>query len=141
MPYFWLAVIVIAAIVEGVTSQLVSIWFVAGGIGALIANVMGAQMWLQFLVFILITSITLIATRPIVNKMINFKKTVTNADRYIGKCGTVITEINNTLGEGQVNVSGSIWTARSADNTIIKVNQRVIIKSIEGVKLIVKTTD
>ena len=38
LPYFWLAVIVVAAVVEGATAQLVSIWFVAGGVGALIAD-------------------------------------------------------------------------------------------------------
>ena len=68
----------------------------------------------------------------------NFKKEDTNAGRYIGKDGIVIAQINNTLGEGQVNVLGSVWTARSENGSIIKVGENVQIKAIEGVKVIVE---
>ncbi|WP_312693530.1 NfeD family protein [Caproiciproducens sp.] len=137
LPYFWLAVVIIAAVVEGLTAQLVSIWFVAGGVGALIANLCGAGFWVQTLVFVAVTALTLMITRPLVKKLMNFKKEETNADRYIGKKGIVIAEINNTLGVGQVNVLGSIWTARSEDDSVIKIGEHVLIKSIQGVKLIV----
>lgn len=138
LPYIWLIVIVAAAVVEGVTAQLVSIWFVAGGVGALIANLCGAGLWIQVIVFLAVTALTLIFTRPLVNRLMNFKKEDTNAGRYIGKIGVVITQINNTLGVGQVNVLGSIWTARSENSSIIEVGENVLIKSIEGVKLIVE---
>ena len=137
LPYFWLAVVIIAAVVEGLTAQLVSIWFVAGGVGALIANLCGAGLWVQTLVFVAVTALTLMITRPLVRKLMNFKKEETNADRYVGKKGIVIAEINNTLGVGQVNVLGSIWTARSEDDSVIKIGEHVLIKSIQGVKLIV----
>ena len=137
-PYIWLAVIVAAAVFEGVTAQLVSIWFVAGGVGALIANLCGAELWLQAFVFVVVTALTLIFTRPFVRKLMNFKKEETNAGRYIGKKAIVIGQINNTLGVGQVNVNGSVWTARSEDNSVIEIGKNVLIKSIEGVKLIVE---
>lgn len=138
LSYFWLAVIIIAAIVEGTTAQMVSIWFVAGGVGALIAGLCGAALWLQALIFVVVTALTLVVTRPLVKKIMNFKKEDTNAGRYIGKNGVVITQINNTLGQGQVNVLGSVWTARSEDGAIIQIGENVRVKSIEGVKLIVE---
>lgn len=138
MPYLWLGIIVVAAVIEGSTAQLVSIWFVAGGVGALIANLCGANLWLQSLIFVAVTALMLAVTRPLVKKLMDFKKEDTNAGRYIGKNGVVITQINNTLGEGQVNVLGSIWTARSEDNSIVKIGENVLVKSIEGVKLIVE---
>ncbi len=137
LPYFWLVVIVVAAVVEGATAQLVSIWFVAGGVGALIADLCGADLWLQAVVFVVVSAVTLLATRPLVKKLLNFKRVDTNAGRYIGKTGIVIIEINNMLGVGQVNVLGSIWTARSEDSSVIEVGEHVLIKSIEGVKVIV----
>ncbi len=137
LPYFWLVVIVVAAVVEGATAQLVSIWFVAGGVGALIADLCGADLWVQAIVFIVVTALTILATRPLVKKLLNFKRIDTNAGRYIGKTGVVIIEINNMLGVGQVNVLGSIWTARSEDNSVIEVGKHVLVKSIEGVKVIV----
>ncbi len=138
LPYLWLAIIVIAAVVEASTAQLVSIWFVAGGVGALIAGLCGASLWLQLVAFVAVTALTLLVTRPLVKKLLDFKREDTNAGRYIGKLGIVITEINNTLGVGQVNVLGSIWTARSTDGSIIEAGRNVLVKSIEGVKLIVE---
>lgn len=138
LPYLWLAVIVLAAIVEGVTAQMVSIWFVVGGVGALIASLFHASPGVQLLIFAALTAVTLAATRPFVKKIMNFKKTDTNADRYIGQTGSVTLEINNMLGTGQVNVLGSIWTARSKDGSVIRAGEKVLVKSIEGVKLIVE---
>lgn len=137
-PFIWLAVIILAGIIEAATAQLVSIWFVAGGAGALIASLLGALFPLQLLIFALVSAITLIVTRPFVNRLLNVKKISTNADRYIGRIGIVIQEVNNTLGTGQANVLGSIWTVRSADGSVIGVGQRVLVESIDGVKLIVR---
>ena len=141
IPYVWLAVVVIMAIAEGMTAQLVSIWFVVGGVAALIASVCSAPIWLQVVLFIGVTLLTLIVTRPVVKKVMRFQKTETNADRYIGSDGLVILEINNELGQGQVNVSGSIWTARTVDNAILPVGARVRVENIEGVKLMVRALE
>ena len=137
MPFVWLAVIILAAVLEASTAQLVSIWFVVGGVGALIASLLDAPFPLQLLIFALVTAVTLIVTRPFVKKTLDFKKTSTNADRYLGKIAVVTVEINNTLGTGQVNVLGSIWTARSYDGSVIPVGSHVLVDSIDGVKLIV----
>ena len=141
IPYVWLAVVVIMAIAEGMTAQLVSIWFVVGGVAALIASVCSAPIWLQVVLFIGVTLLTLIVTRPFVKKVMRFQKTETNADRYIGSDGLVILEINKELGQGQVNVSGSIWTARTVDNAILPVGARVRVENIEGVKLMVRALE
>lgn len=143
MPYFWLAVIVIATITEIFTAQLVSIWFAVGGVAALVASLLNIPFNIQMLIFALVAAVTLVATRPVVKKHLTVKRTSTNADRYINKVGIVTIEIDNTLGTGQINVLGSIWTARSSDGCVIKKNEHVIVESIQGVKLIVrrKTAD
>lgn len=135
---FWLAVIVIAVIVEACTVQLVSIWMVVGGIAALIAGVCGAPFWVQAAVFAGVTALALIASRPMVKKVMHFRKVDTNAGRYIGKIGIVTAQIDNMEGQGQVTVLGSVWTARSVDGSILPTGENVVIKSIEGVKLIVE---
>ena len=141
IPYIWLAVVVIMAIAEGMTAQLVSIWFVVGGVAALIASVCSAPIWLQVALFIAVTLLTLTVTRPFVKKLMRFQKTETNADRYIGSDGLVILEINNELGQGQVNVSGSIWSARTVDGTVLPVGSKVKVECIEGVKLMVRALE
>lgn len=138
MPYLWLAVIILAAVLEAITTQLVSIWFVVGGILAMIASLFGAPLPVQVLIFAASSAVALIVTRPFVKRMLNIKRVGTNADRYIGKIGIVTVEINNEAGRGQVNVLGSVWTARSADADVIAVGERVNVESIDGVKLIVR---
>lgn len=69
--------------------------------------------------------------------MTRFHKAETNADRYIGKTGVVTEEIDNTAGRGLVKVLGSIWTARSEDGAVIAAGENVLVKRIEGVKVIV----
>ena len=104
MPYVWLGVIVVMAVIEGFTTQMVSIWFVFGAIVAFIVSLFGVALPIQLIVFAAVSTVMLIVTRPLVKKIMRFKKEDTNAGRYIGKVGLVITEINNELGVGQVNV-------------------------------------
>ena len=138
MPYVWLAVIVFTTVCEIATAQLVSIWFVIGGIGGLITSLFTDDIFVQCGVFLVVTLVTLITTRPIVRKMKHFEKTETNSDRAIGKIADVTLEINNLLGQGLVNVEGAVWSARSDDESIIEVGTKVKVLRIEGVKLIVK---
>ena len=135
---FWLVVIVIAVVVEACTVQLVSVWMAIGGVGALIAGLCGAPFWVQTAVFAGVTALALLISRPMVKKVMHFQKVDTNAGRYIGKTGIVTARIDNTEGIGQVTVLGSVWTARSADGSVLPEGENVVIKAIEGVKLIVE---
>ncbi len=138
MYIFWAAAIILFAIAEAVTAQLVSIWFVASSIAALIAALFGATPIIQAVIFIAVTILALVITRPLVKKYIHPKKEYTNADKVIGQIGIVAEEINNIKATGQVKVDGKMWTARSTDNSIIPTEREIIIERIEGVKLIVK---
>lgn len=138
MAVFWLIVVIAASLLEMATTQLVSIWFAAGGVCALIACTLGADLPIQIMVFVIAAALLLAFTRPLVKKSLAFRKTNTNADRYIGKIAVVTVEINNTASAGQVNVLGSVWTARSADGTVIPAGSRAVVEAIDGVKLIVR---
>lgn len=135
---FWAAAILIFGIAEAVTVQLVSIWFLVGAIAALIAALCGAAPVIQIIIFIAVSVLALVITRPLVKKFVSSKKQSTNYDRVIGQIGIVTEDINNINAEGQVKADGKIWTARSIDNSIIPAGSEVIIDRIDGVKLIVK---
>nr|MCR5653548.1 NfeD family protein [Ruminococcus sp.] len=76
--------------------------------------------------------------RPLVKKVLKNKKEPTNSDRLIGRVAIVTMDIVNQTGEGQVNVDGKIWSAKSADECEIKKGASVKITAIEGVKLVVE---
>ena len=138
MTYIWLAVLIGAIVLEIATTQIVSIWFAAGALAALIATLAGvSNVWLQLLIFVIVSAVALIVTRPLVKKLINKQAEPTNADMVLGKTGIVTEKIDNLAPSGLVKVNGSVWTARSADGSVIEQDERVIIKEISGVKLLV----
>lgn len=137
MLYFWISAFVVLVIVEAATVQLVTIWFAVGALGALIAELLHADIWLQWVVFVALSLITLIATRPLVKKISNKKIQPTNADRNIGAQALVLEDIDNTLGKGSVNVKGVTWTARSLNGDFIEKDSMVVVNEIEGAKLLV----
>ncbi|MBR3817680.1 MAG: NfeD family protein [Clostridia bacterium] len=138
MMIFWIVLLVVLIIVEAVTAQLVTIWFAAGAAAALIAELCGLQQWLQWVIFIAVSAVALIATRPLVRKVTNKTVQPTNADRCIGQTAVVTEDIDNVEGKGQVHVNGVTWTARSSDGSVFRKDERVTVEKIEGVKLIVK---
>ncbi len=138
MIYFWAALTVILIIVEAVTVQLVTIWFAVGSLAAVIANLAGANEIWQSIIFVAVSLIVLALTRPYVKKAIEKKAVPTNADRFIGKEAIVTETIDNRAGRGQVKIGGIEWTARSEDDSVIEPDELVVVKKIEGVKVIVE---
>ena len=136
-PIFWLAALILFGVGEAVTVGLTSIWFAVGALAALIAASLGAFALVQVIVFLVVSFVTLLLVRPLAQRYINDRKEPTNADRVIGREAVVTQAIDNLKGEGQVNVSGAVWTARSQEEAPIPAGARVRVLRIEGVKVIV----
>lgn len=135
--WVWIALAVVFGVVEAATAQIVTIWFAIGAVGALIANAAGAGVTVQLSVFVAVSILTLIIARPYLKKFTKTEMQRTNADMYIGETAVVLEEIDNTRGTGQIKVKGSVWTARSRNNSVIPAGENVYVEKIEGVKLIV----
>ena len=134
----WIIFLVVFLIIEASTVNLVTIWFAAGSLGAIIASSLGAEVIWQIVTFLCVSAITLVVARPIIKKHIKTKTVPTNADRVIGKTGIVTEDITNDKFAGQVSVSGREWSAVTNDNSPLCVGTKVKIKEISGVKLIVE---
>lgn len=137
MTIIWLAVAVVMALLEAGTVQLVSVWFALGAVAACITSIFTDNLIIQIVVFVAVTVVALAVTRPLVKKIRRRGSEPTNADRYIGKTGIVVTEIDNDKAHGMVKVDNEKWTARSADGSIIPEGEAVTVTAIQGVKLIV----
>ena len=138
---FWVVALVVFLIVEAVTAGLVSIWFVFGSLVALICAALGAAIWLQIFWFVIVSVATLVLTRPLVKRYVDSRSVATNADRNIGRTAVVTERIDNLAATGAVQLAGVVWTARSTDDAVaIETGERVTVRAIEGVKLIVERT-
>lgn len=140
MTMIWLIAAIAFAVIEALTVGLTSVWFALGSLVALLAELLGAELWLQITLFLVVSALTLYFTRPIVKKYVNSKVEPTNADMLIGKECRVTETIDNIAGTGAVYVDGKTWTARCDDESVIAEGELVIALRIEGVKLIVKKT-
>ena len=134
----WAVALVAFLIIEGATAQLVTIWFAGGALVALIAAVLKAPFWLQVVLFVGVSAVTLFATWPLVKRIRNRKAENLNADRVIGQTAVVTETIDNIEGTGSVKIDGVTWTARTAGEPRIEAGAQVTIERIEGVKVIVK---
>ena len=125
-------------IAEAATAGLVSIWFVVGAVAALVATELGAALWLQFAVFLVVSILALIATRPLARKMLDKTIVPTNADRVLHHEAKVTETVDNENATGAVYIDGKTWTARSEDGNIIPKGKMARIVRMEGVKLYVR---
>lgn len=138
MAIIWGVLLLLFIVIEAITVQMVSIWFGLGALAAIVAVFCGGNSTVQIISFLAVSTIALIATRPLVKKFLNSKTQSTNADRNIGQIAVVTDDIDNVNGKGQVIINGLEWTARTDDNSVAKVGENVLVEKIEGVKLIVR---
>ena len=136
--YLWLAFAAAALIVEIATVNLVSIWFVAGAAAAFVSYLLGASLYVQVGVFIVVSALLLVFLMPAARKLVNKNRTATNSDRIIGQEGICTERINNIDGSGQIKVMGNIWSAQSVNGEEIEKGEYVTVTEIRGVKAVVK---
>jgi membrane protein implicated in regulation of membrane protease activity len=136
--YIWLGLMVVFLIVEASCPiHLVSTWFAAGSLVSAIVALLGGPMWLQILLFALVSGGLLICLWPFTKKFLQPKIVKTNVDALVGEQCYVTADIDNVLSQGQVKLHGMEWTARSADGSAIPAGTLVKVARIEGVKAFV----
>ncbi|HIS81434.1 MAG TPA: NfeD family protein [Candidatus Scatomonas merdavium] len=138
-PVIWLVILIVLLVIEVITLGLSTIWFAGGALASFIAALAGANVAVQVVLFLAVSIILLLFTRPVVMKYLNRNKTATNADSLIGEQAVVTQTINNLMSRGEVFINGMAWTARSGrEDEVIEKDTVVRILRIDGVKLIVE---
>ncbi len=137
-PQLWLVLLLVFCVAEGLTVGLVTIWFALGSLIALLLTLAGCGSLVQLLGFVVVSVISMLAIRPLATKIFTPRHEPTNADRIIGHEAVVLQTIDAVQGTGQVKVEGKLWTARALDGQSIPQESRVVIRRIEGVKVLVE---
>lgn len=135
----WFLIFLILIIVEVLTINLSTVWFIIGSVFAFFSSFFTRNLNYQIIVFIVCTIISIILTKRFLTKVSNFKKINTNVDSIIGRICLVTKDINNLLNQGEIVIDKNIWSALSKDdNVIIREGTKVKICDIKGVKVIVE---
>ena len=134
----WLVLLVVFLIVEAACPiHLVSLWFAVGSLAALLCAAVGAPVWLQTALFVLVSGGLLALLWPWVRRYLRPQLTSTNVDAVIGSVGRVTAAIDNVQGQGQVKLGGMEWTARSTSGDPIAEGTQIRVDRVEGVKVFV----
>lgn len=138
----WLLLAAIFIVLEIISLGLTTIWFAGGSFIAAIAGACGASLAVQIILFLVVSVVLLVLTRPLAVKHLNSKTERTNSEALVGQTAIVLKDISNLKEEGQVKINGMEWTARTKDNTdVIPAGSQVVIVEIQGVKLIVEKAE
>ena len=135
----WLVLFLALVIAEALSMGLTTIWFAGGALVAGIAALAGLPLVVQILLFLIVSVVLLVFTRPIAVRYFNRDRVKTNAESLVGCLGTVLEPVDNLKDTGLVRVNGQEWTARCvADGVSIPEGTVILVRAISGVKLIVE---
>ena len=136
---FWLILFVVLLIIEIFTMGLTTVWFAGGALVAFVLAFVEVGLPVQIIVFLLVSILLLVLTRPIAIQFFNKERQKTNADRLIGQKAVVLETIDTLHSTGRVEINGMEWSAKAEDTTaVIEAGMVVSVEGIQGVKLIVK---
>ena len=133
----WLVLMIVFVILEAATVQLISTWFAAGALAAMIVCLLGGELWLQILVFFVVSIVLLALLWPMARKHLKAKIVATNADALVGRICTVTETIDPVEG-GRVKLGDVTWSARSDKAGPIPAGARVKVLKIQGAKVYVE---
>lgn len=134
----WAVVLVVAVLVEVFTMQLVSIWFAIASLVTMVVSLFVDNPIAQLSVFVVVSAVLLLLTRPLLKKMVVKEYHPTNYDLDVGKVATVIETIENSTNSGRVSLNGVDWNANSTDGATIEKGSQVVVEDVKGSKLLVK---
>ena len=139
---YWLILFVVLLIIEICTMGLTTIWFAGGALVAFVMGIIGFGTTVQIIVFLIVSVLLLVMTRPIALKYFNKERQKTNAESLIGEQALVLEDVDTLHARGLVEVNGQEWSAKTDDpEGFIKKNMVVVIDGIQGVKLIVRAKE
>ncbi len=138
----WLALFVISLALEAIGTDLVSIWFAAGALVALIVSfIPGVSWWIELIIFMAISIASLLCFRPLVHKYLRRDIMNSNIDEMKGKKGLLVEKID-LLHQGVCKINDVQWTAIAQDDkTKIPAGSTVEVLAVSGNKLIVKKVE
>ena len=139
MWQFWLIASGIFFIAEIITTGFLVFWLGIAGLITMCISFFTDNLMIQASVFVILSAVLILATKPFVNKFVNKKENTekTNAFSIIGKTAIVIKDIDSINGVGQIKVDGEVWSAEGINGSNIEKGTKVEVKEIDGVRAIV----
>jgi membrane protein implicated in regulation of membrane protease activity len=137
VQWIWVALVVIFAVIEILTFGLTTVWFAIAALIMVFLSFLPIPLAVQVLIFLAISAVLLIFTRPLAVKKFKMGNEKTNVDSMVGK-HILVTKTIGEFEKGEAKINGLIWAARSENNTEIAEGTKCEVLRVEGVQLVVR---
>lgn len=129
---FWLIMMLLLISIQVVTGEMTFLLISAGALTGIVADVLGAPIYAQFIIVTVIAIASLIWLRSFDTKRRenDTGPSPWSVNRYVGRVGHVTEEV--TSSQGMVRIGEEIWSARSFGPRPIPAETPVVIQQIEG---------
>ena len=142
LPWFWiwLAAAALLFVGEMLTTTFFILPFAFGATIALFAQMLGAPLWLQWSLFVIVSVLSLVFIRPIFKRLTaKAEPEQAGVDRLIGMTGVII-EGTSPTGSNRARVAGEVWNVATENGLYLMVGTVVRVLRVDGVYLIVGVT-
>jgi membrane protein implicated in regulation of membrane protease activity len=136
MVIAWIAFALAMALVEVASVAFYAAFLALGAIAAAVAALLGANVYVQAGIFLVIALGGIVVLRPALVRR-RRPRQVSGAQGMIGQTGIVIEPIQGEHGPGHVRFAGESWPAVSADGKPIATDATVTVTEIRGSTLVV----
>jgi membrane protein implicated in regulation of membrane protease activity len=138
LPWFWIWLVAAALLYIGemLTTTFYLLPFAIGATVALIVCALAGPLWLQWLLFAVVSVIALALLRPVAHRVTRDAPEKSGVDRLIGRPGEVI-EGRAPNGEFRVRVERDVWNALCADGSVPTPGTHIKVDHVDGTHLIV----
>lgn len=129
----WLAVIAILLVIEMLSGELTCLMLSIGGVGGVVASLLGAPLWLQILIAAVLAVALLLFIKPPLLKRVKrpHDPQKFNVDALVGMAGTVQQDVSATTGVVKL-ANGQTWTARTSMARQIPAGAVIYVQTVSG---------
>ncbi|MEO5780476.1 MULTISPECIES: NfeD family protein [Arthrobacter] len=132
----WLTAFLGFAVVEMLTLDLFFIMLGGGALAGLVADLAGADLWLEIVAFCVVSLLMIGVVRPVALKHLRKGPADqrSNIERLIGESALVIEAVS--ANGGVVKIGGDVWSARS-ENAVLAPGDHAVVSAIDGATAVV----
>lgn len=129
---FWLIMMLLLVSVQVTTGELSFLLIAVGALTGIVADLLGAPIWAQFVIVTVISIASLMWLRSFdtKRKVNDTGPSPWSVNRYVGRVGEVTEDV--TSSSGMVRIGNEVWSARTYGPASIPADTRVVIQQIEG---------
>jgi membrane protein implicated in regulation of membrane protease activity len=134
---WWVGAAVALGIVEMFILDVVVLMLIGGALAGALVTALGAPLWVQIIVFCVVSVILFFTLRPWALRQFNKRTPVTetNASAQVGRRAVVVSDVSEA--GGRVKLSGEVWTARTEYSGLLPAGTDVQVVRIDGATAVV----